>query len=126
MTFIAHTVPCLSIFRTRPKRAAQGRSGGGSGGGNHRLDGDLRGLLRERPDSAVNEVLFVPPSSTGRIVGVVPVASPIVGHLALARLAGGQLEMVNLAVMTLQVWGIAGCGVRGGRKGEGGTDGSFT
>lgn len=55
----------------------------------------------------------MPPSSSGRIVGVVPVASPIVGNLALARLAGGQLEMVNLAIMALQVC----CLVLGFRRG---------
>ncbi|CAM9634469.1 unnamed protein product, partial [Scytosiphon promiscuus] len=77
-----------------------------------RLDGDLRALLRERPDSGVNEVLFVPPSTEGRIVGVVPVTSPIVGHLALARLAGGQVEMVNLAVMNLQATEVASAAKR--------------
>lgn len=81
------------------QRAATGRSGGSG-----RLDGDLRALLRERPDSAVAEILFAAPSlPTGRVVGVVPVANPIVGHLAMARLAGGSVEMVNLAVVALQV-----------------------
>ncbi|CAN0402891.1 unnamed protein product, partial [Ectocarpus fasciculatus] len=83
------------------ERAAQDRPGiNNSSGG--RLDGDLRAVLRERPDSQVNEVLFVPRCSSGRIVGVVPVDSPVVGHLAMARLAGGHVEMVNLGVMTLQ------------------------
>eukprot|EP00752_Nemacystus_decipiens_P007409 g6627.t1 len=92
------------------ERAARGQSGVSTSA--DRLDGDLRALLRERPDSAVNEVLFVPPSSNGRIVGVVPVASPIVGHLALARLAAGQLEMVNLAVMALQATEVASAAKR--------------
>lgn len=83
------------------KRAAQDRPGTNSSSGG-RLDGDLRAVLRERPDSQVNEALFVPPCSSGRMVGVVPVDSPIVGHLAMARLAGGHVEMVNLGVMALQ------------------------
>ncbi|CAN0110435.1 unnamed protein product, partial [Ectocarpus sp. 8 AP-2014] len=84
------------------ERAAQDRRRTNSSSGSGRLDGDLRAVLRERPDSQVNEVLFVPRCSSGRIVGVVPVDSPVVGHLAMARLAGGHVEMVNVGVMTLQ------------------------
>lgn len=91
-----------------PQRAARRRSefGGGSG---DRLDGDLRAVLRERPDSAVAEVFFVPPcAEAGRIVGAVPVSKPEVGHLALTRLSGGAVELVNLSVITIQV-SLASC-----------------
>lgn len=74
-------------------------------------------MLRERPDSQVSEVLFVPRCSSGRIVGVVPVDSPIVGHLAMARLAGGHVEMVNVGVMTLQVSMSCVCVFRRGGRG---------
>ncbi|CBN76114.1 expressed unknown protein [Ectocarpus siliculosus] len=94
------------------ERAAQDRPGTNSSSGSGRLDGDLRAVLRERPDSQVNEVLFVPRCSSGRIVGVVPVDSPIVGHLAMARLAGGHVEMVNVGVMTLQATEVASAAKR--------------
>ncbi|CAM9523888.1 unnamed protein product, partial [Laminaria digitata] len=90
------------------ERAAQGRPGESG-----RLDGDLRALLRERPDSTVNEVLFVAShAAMGRIVGVVPVASPVIGNLAMARLAGGAVEMVNLAVVMLQATEVASAAKR--------------
>ncbi|CAM9141013.1 unnamed protein product [Pylaiella littoralis] len=99
----------MAAQRARQRAAAAAH---GVSRSTERLDGDLRALLRERPDSAVNEVLFLPSSSAGRVVGVVPVASPIVGHLAMARLAGGKVEMVNLAVMTLQATEVASAAKR--------------
>lgn len=50
------------------------------------------------------KVLFVPPSSSaGRIVGVTPADNPQVGHLVMVRLAGGAVELANVAVVAKQV-----------------------
>lgn len=107
-TFVLASVPSptyISTFARLRQRAAHDLSGrrGGAGGSDGRLDGDLRAVLRERPDSSVAEVLYVPPSARTGIVALTPLSNPLVGHLVLARLGTGMVELVNLAVVTLQV-----------------------
>lgn len=85
-----------------------------------RLDDDLKTALIERPESSVAELLYVPPSTDVKICSLVPLERVEIGHLILARLSSGALELVNLSVVTAQVryegvcsiygWGFCGVG----------------
>lgn len=68
-----------------------------------RLDDDLKTALIERPESSVAELLYVPPSADAKICALVPLERVEIGHLILARLSSGALELVNLSVVTAQV-----------------------